>query len=139
MLENICQNDPKKWEEAFEAGKKGIDAVIGLWDSIERDMERPVTLYEKIGGRKTIDRAIGIYMERNKDMEFNQEKQNFLVDLMCSAFGGPKLLKKAGDIGNMELRNNMSDNIIGILRNELKGVDFQNEEVKNSIDNSFKL
>ena len=39
MIENLCGNDQKKWEEVMEVSKKSIDMRIKLWSHISSQIE----------------------------------------------------------------------------------------------------
>ncbi|HVI43737.1 MAG TPA: DUF3050 domain-containing protein [Chitinophaga sp.] len=38
MVRELCGDDPKKWEEAIDAAKKGLEMRLVLWDGITSDM-----------------------------------------------------------------------------------------------------
>tara|TARA_B100001287_G_scaffold264081_1_gene255574 strand:+ start:976 stop:1755 length:780 start_codon:yes stop_codon:yes gene_type:complete len=43
MIENLCGNDEKKWEEVKEISKKSIDMRIKLWTHISTEIEHEYT------------------------------------------------------------------------------------------------
>ena len=43
MIENLCGNDEKKWEEVKEISKKSIDMRIKLWNNISSEIEHEYT------------------------------------------------------------------------------------------------
>ena len=43
MIENLCGNDEKKWEEVKEISKKSIDMRIKLWTHISSKIEHEYT------------------------------------------------------------------------------------------------
>ena len=44
MMDELCENNPKKWNEVMEVAKKSLTYRIGLWDAIHEQLVQAKTL-----------------------------------------------------------------------------------------------
>ena len=38
LLERVCGEDPRKWEEAWQTAQQAIQARLALWDTLEQEL-----------------------------------------------------------------------------------------------------
>lgn len=96
-------------------------------------MAEPVTLYETIGGKKTIQKAIGIFKEGS---ELTLENQQNLVKMISAEIGGPKLVNKGADISALKshvVAGGLHGIFADVLRSEKLYSNSVMEEVKRSL------
>jgi len=119
LIKTICKDDSKKWEDVYHSANSAIQDRLKLWDAVQEDLLRPVTLYETIGGRKTLENAIMIFKERNSadiaGFDFNVENQKKLVNIMSGVLGGPIYINQSANDLKKIKPEMLSGNLIKIF------------------------
>ena len=142
ILESICEENTQLWDEVYESAIETIEARIKLWDSIENQLNKELTIYEVIGGIKTLENFVHHWVSQEKETinhEIVKENTDVICEVISEALGGPKARLDGRIIIKKLNLDNLTTQILKFLNENYKG--FGNNEtvvVKNAINRQFE-
>ncbi|CAG9313001.1 unnamed protein product [Blepharisma stoltei] len=85
----VCGEDSLKWEEVFLFGKMAIEEKLTWLDAISNNMNKPTTIYEKIGGKKEENMIINNFILENWSEIASYSNENYSENFIATTLGGP--------------------------------------------------